>query len=458
MTPSDLLAEATAVADAGARLAARDLSTVADAEAVELAVQAARAKAASEAFLVGLADRLGEVDMVKATGWASLKDFLTHLLGGHKGAGGGIVRLAEQTRALPAVRMALASGVLSTPQARVIAARITALPRDEAFRAKVAEVLIEQVTTRGLDATDLDHAASAVIADLDPDRAIIASDKELPLRERGAHSARFLSFSPDRFGGVRIKGYASLEEAEIVKATLMPMAAPVTTEPGACGGEPGARGRDDQGRRIPSACPDPVCDHTGRDLRDAGTRMWDALVEACRRLQGDDLVPHTHGTTARLTITLPYDALQEAATATGHLASGAPISAAALRRLACDAEILPAVLGGNAEVLDLGRTQRLVTPALFNALVLRDRHCAFPGCSRLPLACAHHILHWADGGPTSLTNLVLLCRRHHTLIHHSPWRIEIDPDTCRPRWIPPPIADDRDRFTFIPASRAPQAA
>ena len=140
----------------------------------------------------------------------------------------------------------------------------------------------------------------------------------------------------------------------------------------------------------------------------------------------------------------------------GQLPSGDRLSVAAVRRLACDAEIIPAVLGAEGQVLDVGRSQRLVTTGIWNALVLRDRHCAFPGCSRLPIACdAHHIQHWADGGPTSLDNLVLLCRKHHTLTHQTPWQVQIDPGSRRPVWIPPPKVDLRGRFTYSPARPRP---
>ena len=134
--------------------------------------------------------------------------------------------------------------------------------------------------------------------------------------------------------------------------------------------------------------------------------MWDALVEACRRLQATDTLPHAHGTTARLTVTMPLDELRDHLDAQGLLPSQETLSAAVARRLACDAEIIPAVLGTEGQVLDVGRTARLVTTGIWTALVLRDQHCAFPGCSRLPIACdAHHIIHWTDGGPTSLDNL-----------------------------------------------------
>jgi hypothetical protein len=68
--------------------------------------------------------------------------------------------------------------------------------------------------------------------------------------------------------------------------------------------------------------------------------------------------------------------------------------------------------------LDLGRASRLVTPRLFLALCLRDRGCTFPGCSRPPSWCdAHHVKHWRDGGLTDLSNMTLLCPRHHTIVH-----------------------------------------
>ena len=110
-----------------------------------------------------------------------------------------------------------------------------------------------------------------------------------------------------------------------------------------------------------------------------------------------------------------------------------------MRRLACDAGILPAVLGTDSEVLDVGRTQRLVTAAIWKALVLRDRHCRFPGCRRLPIACdAHHLIHWADGGDTSMDNLVLLCRAHHTVIHQTGWQVRLNPTDRLPEFRPPP--------------------
>jgi hypothetical protein len=155
--------------------------------------------------------------------------------------------------------------------------------------------------------------------------------------------------------------------------------------------------------------------------------MLDALLELVQRAESADVLPDSHGTTPRLTLTMDLEHLRQL-TGSATTLTGESLSAAAVRRLACDTEVIPIVLGSNSEVLDVGRTQRLVTAAIWKALVTRDKHCRFPGCTRAPIACdAHHIRHWINGGPTSLANLVLLCRAHHTAVHNGPWLIGVRP-------------------------------
>jgi len=109
--------------------------------------------------------------------------------------------------------------------------------------------------------------------------------------------------------------------------------------------------------------------------------------------------------------------------------------------MACDCRLIPAVLGGPSEVLDVGRAQRFFTGPRRRALVLRDRGCAFPGCDRPPAWCdAHHIVSYADGGVTSLGNGMLLCGHHHTVIHRDHWTIGIAVDGV-PQFTPPPHID-----------------
>jgi hypothetical protein len=105
------------------------------------------------------------------------------------------------------------------------------------------------------------------------------------------------------------------------------------------------------------------------------------------------------------------------------------------------------VLGGASEILDLGRTRRLASPALRQAVGLRDGHCAFPGCEVALHRCElHHIKPWQDAGPTSLDNLVALCVRHHHLCEPASPGVDIDgyarpPDQWRIRMGPAGIPE-----------------
>ncbi|WP_432417593.1 DUF222 domain-containing protein [Actinoplanes solisilvae] len=133
---------------------------------------------------------------------------------------------------------------------------------------------------------------------------------------------------------------------------------------------------------------------------------------------------------------------------TGALSSGITdtgirLSASTVRRLACEARILPAVLGGHSQVLDLGRSRRLARGALRRALHIRDRGCAFPDCDRPPRwTDVHHLVSWINGGLTCLDNTVLLCRAHHRLIHHptAGWQVRLGADG-HPVFIPPSSID-----------------
>ncbi len=134
-----------------------------------------------------------------------------------------------------------------------------------------------------------------------------------------------------------------------------------------------------------------------------------------------------------------------------------PLSIATARRLACDCHLTPIVMDDGVP-LNLGRTSRTVSKKQRRALIARDHGCAFPGCDTPPAHCeGHHIKHWADGGPTDLDNLVLLCRYHHTLLHHSHWDVEIGVD--RKPWFTPPSTVDPYKKPIPAHNRAgPHAA
>jgi hypothetical protein len=174
------------------------------------------------------------------------------------------------------------------------------------------------------------------------------------------------------------------------------------------------------------------------DSRTPAQLRADALVEVCQLALRTGKLPDNGGEPAQLAVTIRYDPLRRGLR-TGRLDGGDPVSPATVRRLACDARLLPIVLGGAGQVLDAGRSRRLATGPLRRALVVRDRGCAFPDCDRPPRWCdAHHVRSWTQGGGTDLGNLVLLCRRHHRLIHERDWTVRIAADGL-PEFLPPPV-------------------
>jgi len=105
------------------------------------------------------------------------------------------------------------------------------------------------------------------------------------------------------------------------------------------------------------------------------------------------------------------------------LEDGTNVSAETSRRLSCDVGLVRVHHGPDGSILDVGRRTRTIPPALRRALDVRDRGCRFPGCG-LRFAEGHHVIHWAEGGETSLGNCLLLCRYHHRLVHEGGWRVE----------------------------------
>ncbi len=153
--------------------------------------------------------------------------------------------------------------------------------------------------------------------------------------------------------------------------------------------------------------------------------------------------PSQGGERPHIVVTIDEQSLRDR-TRPGQLGYGDRIPVNQVRMLACDARIIPAVLAGPSDVLDVGRSMRTFTAACRTAVLLRDVGCVFPGCD-IPGRWAefHHIRHWADGGPSDLDNAALLCRRHHSLIHLGDWQVRLGPD--RTPEIIPPITHDLEQ-------------
>jgi hypothetical protein len=112
----------------------------------------------------------------------------------------------------------------------------------------------------------------------------------------------------------------------------------------------------------------------------------------------------------------------------GRTLGGVPLPGLVVRKIACDTSIHRVITDGTGSILDYGRSTRSIPPAVYTSLVLRDWGCRFPGCDRPSEWCeGHHIWHWEDGGPTNLPNLVLLCSKHHHIIHLKGWHLKLRP-------------------------------
>jgi hypothetical protein len=182
---------------------------------------------------------------------------------------------------------------------------------------------------------------------------------------------------------------------------------------------------DPEGRAVveaaigPLAAPLPAVGGTP-DSRSAGRRRGEALIAVCRRSTAAALnVPAQPKATLHVTMDFHDLAGRVGAGAvTGTVAAGTLLGPDMVRRLACDALIIPTVLGANNEVLNVGRGSRLFTPRQVEALWERDRRCTFDGCdSPATWTEAHHLEHWADGGKSDIDNGALLCGPHHHIVH-----------------------------------------
>ena len=198
------------------------------------------------------------------------------------------------------------------------------------------------------------------------------------------------------------------------------------------------------------------------DPRPRDKRHADALVTILETAAGN---PDATPGVPHLMVTIDYEELKNATSqALGDfMFSGTTLSAAAVRRIACDAAILPIVLGSNSQALDVGTEQRFVNRAIRRALIKRDKGCVI--CKAPPPYChAHHIIHWIDGGPTSLNNLALFCGGHHHAIHKGHYTVTITNGTVhvtRPTWADPTPPPRRIRLNTIPGSAtspAPESA
>ncbi|MBG6063932.1 HNH endonuclease signature motif containing protein [Micromonospora ureilytica] len=323
------------------------------------------------------------------------------------GAARRLVELAATLdSAPPGVRDALTGGAVDVEQVRVIGDTITTVHATAGPEAadKAVGVLVDWAAQ--FDASLLRKLGTRILDHVAPEVADAAADAALRAAESRAARDRHVSINEQPDGRLRLTGILDTEAAAALRAAIDPLTAP--------------------------SGPD--------DTRTPGQRRHDALADVCRLALRTGDLPEHGGDVAQVVVTTSYDELTRQL-GSGALDTGLQLTPDTVRRLACDATVLPAILGGAGQPLDVGRQRRLITGPLRRALVLRDRGCAFPGCDRPPRWCdGHHIRHWADGGDTSLANAVLLCGHHHRHLHHSDWTVRLGGDG-HPEFIPPTWLD-----------------
>lgn len=336
----------------------------------------------------------------------------------------GHIRLATcLAERLPLIRTALQEGLISLPQAEAIADGLNKLPASfgQADIARCQTEILKHVDDLG--PAELRVLATRLAELIDPEGAESAEAARLAMEERRARKQRRLRLAPDHHGSMTISGSLPLAEGAQLAAQLEALLPPLASY------------------QLADQLPD-------RDARTA-----DALLLLAQIAANSGDLPCQGMDRPHVIITMEQDTLATGLGTIQLLGNAGQLGAGDARRLACDAGLIPVVLGSGSQPLDVGREHRHFTKPIRMALTLRDGGCAFPGCTAVPAACeAHHIQPWWMGGESSLANAVLLCPFHHRLVEPDPsrsgesqWRVHLDPVNGLPWFTPPRHIDPNQK-------------
>jgi hypothetical protein len=323
------------------------------------------------------------------TGFRSCAEWLSWRVGLDLGAARERVRVAHALGALPRLAEALARGELS--YAKVRALTRVATPENEARLMRVGR------------AGTAAHVERIV-------RAWRRVDRQAEARDAARqHAGRGLQVIPDEDGTVVIRGRLTPEAAALLVRAL----------------DAARETLYQRTRRAVAASP--AADAATAAPTRAQQRA-DALVLLAETALHQALDPGAPGERYQVVVHVDAAVLedpeQEGQTA---LEGGIGVSAETSRRLACDASRVVMRHDPDGRVVEVGARTRTIPPALRRALYHRDRTCRFPGCG-VRVAEGHHVQHWACGGPTTLANLILLCRRHHRAVHEEGYQVARSPE------------------------------
>ena len=300
------------------------------------------------------------------------------------------VKLAVALSRFTALAEALAEGRVNTEQAHAIARALGDLETDGPE--ELEPVVVEQAEKHlvecadGFDAKHLRVLGRHVLTVVAPEVGEAHEAKLLEDEERRAAERTRLTFASDGHGMVHGRfSIPTLHGAMLAKAI----------------------------QALTWATQDPA---EVRQTRPTPVAAGQAFTELLERMDAADL-PSVGGVGATVVVTMTIDSLMGGLAAAA-LATGEVISAGAARRLACEAGVIPMVLGGTSEVLDVGRRRRFHTRAQRLAIAQRDKTCVVGGCDAPPSRChVHHVIPWSEGGSTSVKDGRLYCSAHHAMVH-----------------------------------------
>jgi hypothetical protein len=363
-------------------------------------VELGRARARLDAEEAAVIAEFDQGAVFLTDGAVNTRAWLAHHTGVGRAVAGGRVRLAKRLQRMPLRADALAAGQGTDGHARSLSRCLT--PRTlEAF-ARDEQVLVDQACQ--LEADDFDRVVTRWLFLNDPDGPDPGGERPSELRT-----------SPLLAGRSRVDGDLDLEDSAELLAELAALYDELWHADQAA---------DDS---------DPLKQRTYAQRNAA------ALIEMARRSSaaGDrDSDPDSTATAAgprrpQLLAVVDLDALAGELSGHADLEDGTPLPQAILQRWMCDCAIGRVVMAGRSVPIDLGHLSYTPSVAQRRALIARDRGCIVPGCHRKPRWCqAHHVIPWPEG-PTNLTNLVLLCKRHHKHIHTGHIRLQQDEEAKR---------------------------
>lgn len=319
---------------------------------------------------------------------------------------------------LPILGQALQDGTVSSQAGTVIRNAIDAVSRRSTPERLAA---MEEALTEFAARTDTDtlrQLARKWENALDPDGT---EPSEAELRAQQG-----LRYTGKRGGLHRIEISASDEQHEYLATVYNLGANPRlrrgTATAGTLSAEAGPEGGSSTGTATGR---EPDSGQSRWEQRSRPQKLLDALVGACQLALATDKLPASGGRRPQLMVTIDYNDLASTLGRAGHAGYSGQISPRSIRKIACDAGLIPVVLGGEGQVLDLGRAERYHSVHQRQAIIARDIGCAFPDCTMpAPWTECHHIHWWEHGGSTSIDQGTCLCSYHHHLIHQGDWTIE----------------------------------